>query len=382
MEIIDKVLALRKSLTASFVQKDAEVSAVLAGLFSGEPVFLVGPPGTAKTAIIERVAKSINANYFYYLLTRFTEPEEILGPIDVIALRQGQYKRITEYRLPWAHIAFLDEIFKASSAIRNILLDIILNKRFMNGNGYVKLNILGFYTASNEISTDSEDQAFYDRLTIRVFVKNIGMDMWDELINAGISLEEHNEPEQFMTIDEIKELQKVVNIRFSNIRGNQKLKNKYISALSALKSHGIELSDRRKIKVLKVAAALSVVFMDADITLDSLADALRFTAVHTEEDIATVEKVIIQEKLSSFAVQMQKLQTVIAELRRFTEQAKSGGLDELKGLTAVYKKTLEVIETLPKNPRFMPMIRELKNVVIDAKNVIDRKKKEIFGDVE
>ncbi|RLC33673.1 AAA family ATPase, partial [Candidatus Shapirobacteria bacterium] len=309
MEIIDKVLALRKSLTASFVQKDAEVSAVLAGLFSGEPVFLCGTPGTAKTAIIERVAKSINANYFYYLLTKFTEPEEILGPIDVIALRQGQYKRITEYRLPWAHIAFLDEIFKASSAIRNILLDIILNKRFMNGNGYVKLDLLGFYTASNEISTDSEDQAFYDRLTIRCFVRNVGMDVWNELIDAGISLENNN-IEPILTTKEVKELQKIVNIRFQNIRGNQKLKNKYISALSALKNNGIEISDRRKIKVLRVAAALSVVFMDADITLDSLADALRFTAVHTEEDIATVEKVIIQEKLSSFAVQMQKLQTV------------------------------------------------------------------------
>ena len=129
---IGKLVEIRNSLVGSFTQREVEVTAVLSSLISGEPCILVGPPGTAKTMLIETTAKMINAKYFYYLLTRFTEPDELLGVIDVRALREGRYQRITTNRLPEAHIVFLDEIFKASSSIRNILLDIILNRRILN----------------------------------------------------------------------------------------------------------------------------------------------------------------------------------------------------------------------------------------------------------
>jgi len=165
------ITQIKSQLNSLFVGRENEITAVLAGLVSGEPTILVGEPGTAKTALIETLSKLINTKYFYYLLTRFTEPDELLGPLDVNALREGRYVRIVKNRLPEAEIVFLDEIFKASSAVRNILLDIILNKRYLNGGEYHKLPMLALYTASNEISTDEEDQAFYDRLVIRAFVK-------------------------------------------------------------------------------------------------------------------------------------------------------------------------------------------------------------------
>ncbi len=85
---------IKTQLNALFVGRENEVLAILAGLVSSEPTILVGEPGTAKTALIEALSKLMNAKYFYYLLTRFTEPDEPLGPLDVNALREGRYVRI------------------------------------------------------------------------------------------------------------------------------------------------------------------------------------------------------------------------------------------------------------------------------------------------
>ncbi|RUM35124.1 MAG: AAA family ATPase, partial [Archaeoglobus sp.] len=188
MSALSKLAELKLKLADLFVQREAEITAVLSGLISGEPTILIGEAGTAKTILIEKMAELIDAKYFYYLLTRFTEPDEVLGPLDINALRDGKYVRRTDGRLPEAEIVFLDEIFKASSAIRNILLDIILNRRFRNNGGYSKLPMLTMYTASNEVSSDAEDAAFYDRLTVRCFVKSVSEDAWSELVERGIVL--------------------------------------------------------------------------------------------------------------------------------------------------------------------------------------------------
>ncbi|SRR5579875_737633 len=140
MQAYNRLTELRDRLLNLFVQKEQEVTAALATLLSGEPCIFVGPPGTAKTMMIETLAKSISASYFYYLLTRFTEPDEIIGPLDISKLREGVYERIIKNKLPDSDIVFLDEIFKASSAIRNILLDIILISVFTQVQNTGQLN--------------------------------------------------------------------------------------------------------------------------------------------------------------------------------------------------------------------------------------------------
>ncbi|MCA9605466.1 MAG: AAA family ATPase, partial [Myxococcales bacterium] len=89
---------------------------MLIASIAGEHMVLIGPPGTAKSALIRMYAKLIQATYFEYLLTRFTEPNEIFGPIDIQAFRSGEYQRRMEGMLPQAEIVFLDEVFKANSA--------------------------------------------------------------------------------------------------------------------------------------------------------------------------------------------------------------------------------------------------------------------------
>ncbi len=378
--LTDKLAELKFELAETFVQREAEITAVLSGLLSGEPVILVGEVGTAKTALIERLAKMIDARYFYYLLTRFTEPDELLGTLDINALREGKYVRRTEGKLPQAEIVFLDEIFKASSAIRNILLDIILNKRIFSDGVYIQLPMLALYTASNEISTDIEDMAFYDRLTIRCFVKSVSEDSWEELIEKGILLDGGLETPILLSVEDVKELQRIVNERFKNITRNTTLIRKYIEALAVLRQRGVKISDRRKIKVLKTASAISVVYGEENVSLDSLAEALKFAAVHDEDELKKVDQVILELGLSSFYQHVQKIQVMTAELQNALNASMAGGMEELKMLSAVYKRASTVMAEIPQNPRLIPYTRQLRQAISRAKDILEKKKAELFGE--
>jgi MoxR-like ATPase len=365
------IIQIKDTLNNMFVGRENEITAVLAGLISSEPVILVGEPGTGKTALIETLSKLVNAKYFYYLLTRFTEPDELLGPLDINALREGRYVRITKNRLPEAEIVFLDEIFKASSAVRNILLDIILNKRYLNGGEYHKLPMLALYTASNEVSTDEEDKAFYDRLTIRVFVRYIEETLWGELLIKGVQLPlASQELKPIADANYIRSLQQAVITRTQWLVQQQEYRNKYIETLRILKSKGIEISDRRKIKVLFVASAISMIYGEDLPSLDSLADALRYTAVHDEDDIRKVEESIMEAKLMMSVEYAKMIMTVVSEVRNMMEEITKLGdnatVGQVNTLKRLIKKGIEVLAQVPESPRLARQKAEVKSILAQA----------------
>jgi MoxR-like ATPase len=369
------VIEIRNTLSNTFVGREVEITALLTSLTSGEPLILVGDPGTAKTAMIEALSRLVNAKYFYYLLTRFTEPDELLGPVDIQALRDGKYARIMKNRLPDAEIVFLDEIFKASSAVRNILLDVILNKRILNGTEYIKLPMLTLYTASNEISTDAEDRAFYDRLIIRVFVKYVEESLWDELITKGVALPQAmSQLKPITDANYIRILQSATAQRAMMIANSPEYRSKYIEALSLLKQRGLEISDRRKVKVLYVTSAISIVIGESEPSLDSLADALRFVAVHTEDDIRKIEEVLLQAKLSIASEQTQKLMTLIAELENTLNNIKQLGdkatMSDIRSLKTITKRAIDELKATPKTPRLVRYTSKLQSLISEAINLI------------
>src|SRR5437764_10164301 len=131
-------LALRlqeaaRVMEQQFIDKQEIIRLLLISAVAGEHLLLVGPPGTAKSALVRLFARLIDARYFEYLLTRFTEPNELFGPVDIRAFREGTYTRRTEQMLPEAEIVFLDEIFKSNSAILNSLLTLLAERRYNNG---------------------------------------------------------------------------------------------------------------------------------------------------------------------------------------------------------------------------------------------------------
>ena len=375
---------IKNVLNSLFVGRENEITAVLTGLISGEPTILVGEPGTAKTALIETLSKLINAKYFYYLLTRFTEPDELLGPLDINALREGRYMRIVKNRLPEAEIVFLDEIFKASSAVRNILLDIILNKRYLNGGEYHKLSMLALYTASNEISTDEEDKAFYDRLVIRAFVKYVEETLWNELIVKGVQLPLMvQELKPLADANYIRSLQQVVIVRVQWIAQQQEYRSKFIEALRILKGKGVELSDRRKIKALTVASAISIVYGEDMPSYDSLADALRYVAVHDEDDMRKVEEAVMEAKLQISAEHAKLLMTLTAELNNMLQNVMSLGdsvkVSDIQMMKRLIKKSLETLVQVPDTPRLLRYKAELQNILKQATDLIKQFEQKLRG---
>jgi len=108
------------------VDREALVELIVLGAVASEHVLVIGPPGTAKSEAVRRVARALGGQYFEYLLGRFTEPSEIFGPIDIRRLRDGIVEAQTEGMLPRADIAFLDEIFLGSTAILNTILGVLL----------------------------------------------------------------------------------------------------------------------------------------------------------------------------------------------------------------------------------------------------------------
>ena len=353
---------LRARLNEMFVGRGQEVTAVLAGLVSGEPVILVGPPGTAKTMLVERMASMIGARYFYYLLSRFTEPDELLGPIDVVALRRGEYRRVGDGRLLDAEIVFLDEVFRGGSAIRNMLLDIILNKRVLDAGGYRRLPMLALYTASNQISREEEDAAFYDRLLIRAFVRPVGMDQWEDLIVAGVSLTDGNPVQRVLSLEDVRALQVLCDERFRSVAGDEKLRRRYVDALGTLQRYGVDLTDRRKIKLLRVAAALSIVWGEERVTLDDIADAMRYVAPHDENELDAVEAAIAEAKLTEVAEIQHRLRTIMEEVRRYYEESRRNPSD-----ARLYAKFVEahreLLERTQEIRRFLSSERRVRYVV-------------------
>ncbi len=370
---------LRARLSDMFVGREQEIDAVIASLISGEPAILVGPPGTAKTALVEALARLVNARYFYYLLTRFTEPDELLGPLDIRAMREGRYARVTAGRLPEAEIAFLDEIFKAGSAIRNTLLDIILYRRFLNDGAYVRLPLITLYTASNEVSTDAEDQAFYDRLTIRCFVKYVEPALWEELLVKGTRLAtEPADLNPVMTADQVRGYKEAVDRRATEILADPDLRAKIVSALAELKSKGLELSDRRKVKLVIVAAAYSILNTEQRPTVNSVADALEVVAVHSEDDRRKVEETIIALKLRT--VDVMRIAALKEELKRVYESLKASAenmnvgeyMRQLDVLKALYIRAVNELETISRQGGRVPReARELYAVAAEVSKFLE-----------
>ena len=173
----EKLLALREELRQTFLERGELIDGALAALLSAQNLLIIGPPGTAKSMLADELCRRIEgADYFQWLLTRFTAPEELFGAVSLKGLEQDDYRRVTTRKLPEAHIAFLDEVFKANSSILNSILTIINERRFHNGQQVHDVPLVTLFGASNELPEDDELTALYDRFLLRFVVDYIEED--------------------------------------------------------------------------------------------------------------------------------------------------------------------------------------------------------------
>src|SRR5438094_6725114 len=182
----------RQSLGRFFVAKQDLIDLMLVAAVAQEPLLLVGPPGTAKSDLVLKFRDALGVpdeDYFEYMLTRFTEPSEIIGPIDINLLREGRYVRREQGKLPTARLAFLDEIFKSNPAILNILLTIINERKFYQDGVPMPVRLRVLFAATNEVPEQAELAALKDRFCLKAESRSVQETYFTQLIDAGLQAE-------------------------------------------------------------------------------------------------------------------------------------------------------------------------------------------------
>lgn len=252
-DAVGRLQAVLNYLKVSFVGKDDVVDLIGLGLVARQNVFLLGPPGTAKSAIVRLLAACITGGQnFEYLLTRFTEPSEIFGPFDIRRLREGELVTNTEGMLPEASLVFLDEIFNANSAILNSLLTALNEKVFRRGKQRIDLPVLAFVGASNLLPEEEALEALLDRFLVRVRCDNVAPDQLGRVLSAGWELGGRAAAAERPTIspNEVRRMQaEVRTVDLGPVRGQ------YLDLVHAMRNAGVRVSDRRAVQFQSLIAA-------------------------------------------------------------------------------------------------------------------------------
>ena len=250
-EVVDRLRqAVIAPLKERFVDRGEVIDLIALALVAREHLFLHGPPGTAKSALIRHFAQAVQGSYFEYMLTRFSEPNEIFGPIDIVKLREGTVVTVTAGMLPEAEFVFLDELFNANSAILNNLLTVLNERVYRRGAETHALPLLSLFSASNHLPEDDALKALFDRFLLRCHVDNLRRESMPHLLAAGWELERSGALPAVVSAADLRALsQRLYDVDLQPVR------ELYAEVVFKVRDLGIALSDRRAVKVMKLIAA-------------------------------------------------------------------------------------------------------------------------------
>lgn len=232
------------------IDREVVAQLILLGAIAQEHLLLIGPPGTAKSYVVKRVASVMGGSYFEYLLGKFTEPSELFGTIDFAKLKTGRFETQTEGMLPEANFVFLDEIFLASTAILNTLLSVLNERKFRRGHTQQPCPLKICVGASNHLPEDDTLSAFSDRFLLTYFIEPIADPQLEALLTSGWELAKApplQNQNLLRDIDRISSQLKQVDI--------SPVIPYLADTIRTLRKKDILLSDRRLTKLTKLIAA-------------------------------------------------------------------------------------------------------------------------------
>lgn len=324
-----KFQKLQREMEGHLFERHEELEGLLLALLSRQHLLLIGPKGAAKSLMIRMLANSIDgAKYFERLLTRFTLPDELFGPVSISALKKDRFSRLTRGYLPEANFAFLDEIWKANSSILNSLLALINERLFYNDGEILQCPLETMMGASAELPQEEALSALYDRFLLRYQVKYIAEDghllamMSDArspVLKARVTLEEIHDAREAVGAVEVDRplLESVAKIR------------------RRLGGEGMSLSDRR------YKESLSIVRSKAW---------LQGRTYAIEDDLAVLANILWDDPASEPMVRGFVLDIANPQERRAREiaDALQVALNNLQGLQEERDRTMAAVEFLSK----------------------------------
>jgi len=345
------LLEVEKMLNQFVIGHEDFVKALMIASVAGEHMIIIGPPGTAKSYTIRLFAKLVNAKFYSYLLTKFTSYDELFGAVDILALTKGEFRRNWS-KIIEADFVFLDEIFKANSAILNALLSLLQERVIYDPmSGEAKLvNVHTAVGASNETPEDPELQALYDRFAIRVFINYLED---DKLLLNAIQARwlSNNNLQPVATMDDVKTLHNfAISLMSAKIKdlGHEVYKLYHanvVPLVKSLRSKGVIISDRTITEKLPklYCAYLALYGITLDNVMGATYELVQYLA-RSRDELQSIRKAI-DEALGE-----------IAELARKLEKAKE--FLKAKNLTSakdVLKDVLNYdISKLEKTPWLKP----------------------------
>ena len=275
-----RIEELLQAINKGIYEKETELSLSLLAALAGESVILLGPPGVAKSMVARRLKLAFDgANSFEYLMSRFSTPDEIFGPVSISKLKDSdKYERNTEGYLPTADVVFLDEIWKAGPAIQNTLLTVINEKLFRNGDTEIRLPLKLLLAASNELPTQGEGlEALWDRFIIRIEcgnikdVKRFNAMLLDNTVDSDIEVkaglqitdEEYREWDKAInTLTVSDEVLRIINVIRKSLGS--------VTLAQTDERHNVYVSDRRWKKIVRLLRTSAFVHDRKEVTADDL----------------------------------------------------------------------------------------------------------------
>lgn len=328
-----RIQALLQELNNGIYEKENEIAMSLLAAVAGESIILLGPPGVAKSMVARRLKDAfLEARSFEYLMSRFSTPDEIFGPVSISKLKTADdYERAIDGYLPTADVVFLDEIWKAGPAIQNTLLTVINEKVFRNGNKLVRLPLKLLVAASNELPARGEGlEALWDRFIIRLESKSIARDdNFDMMLTDDHSTENQVDQELQITAAEYDAWSKAIGTVsidsdvFDAIHAIRK-SLKSVSLEGTDERRSIYVSDRRWKNIARLLRASALLQDRTNVEADDLLPMYNCLWMEPEER-DSLRLIVVRCVLSPFVLRLEELKRSLTGDIKHAQTSRAAG---------------------------------------------------------